>query len=184
MQMLIYIWKAKLFAVWLLFFFAATPSYTQTKFYRISIQLTVNSREFVRSSKPTATITVENRSGSTFFMRELAEFSLKLESSNIFNDNCGFNECFTALVGRTESIENGGSLSFSVKLSDLYWHNSISSSLNLRYPKNLFTDVPAGSYKLYARIGIRNGADPKTGFPINFQIVSDPITTIWISTRK
>jgi hypothetical protein len=149
--------KAKLIAVWLFVFSAAAvPVLSQESTEGLNVHLAVSNPRFNKSSKPAATITVENRTGSDIAMRDFQWVEIRLQSSSMApRDECRLDECYAAtLIPGKDRIENGGSLIYKVHLTSLHWKDAV-SSISSGYSKNLFTAIPIGEYSLHARLSVK-----------------------------
>ena len=176
--------EARLFAVWLFILGAATTTaLSQTAASGVSIQLSVSSININKSTKPTATITVRNESGSTISMGDFHWFRLELQLKDRPFKFCRIDECYTATLPLGEkTIEHGSSVSFVAKLNDFYWHNSISSITDTNRPKNLFTAVPAGEYDLGATLSMGR-KDLSSDGPTYFTARSNSVGVIHLTKQ-
>lgn len=174
---------AKLISVWL-FVILGTNAWAgaQSKADRISISLAVSSTDFTRTQKPRALVTILNRSGATISLESLGWLSLDLQLKGKPLASCRINECFSAGLspGRGQ-LANNDSITVTVKLYDLYWHNSISSIQLMNSPRNLFTHVPPGYYELYSVLSVKAWT---TGNPRSFEIKSNVVSPVAISRGK
>lgn len=177
--------KAKLIAVWLFVFsIGAVPVLSQPNTQGLKIYLTVNNATFHRSSKPVATITIENRTGSAIAMRDFEWFEVQLQSKSLRPaGGCGLDQCYAArLILRRDLIENGSSAAYNVNLSSLHWEDVV-SSIRSGYPRNLFAALPIGEYNLHARLSVK-AANWRSEDPRYRQIKSDFVAVAHIAKRK
>jgi hypothetical protein len=148
--------KARLLAVWLFIFGVnVIPSLSQVDQAGVIVRLSISDLRVSKSRPPTATITIQNRSGAPLAMSDLSFFSLEMQLKSR-PDDCRVDECYSAaLFPRTKKIEPGGEIIFVTKLSDLHWQNSISAITDGSRSKNFFTGVPRGEYELYAQLSVK-----------------------------
>jgi hypothetical protein len=173
--------EARLFVVWLFILCAATTCLSQTPTRGVSMQLSVSSTNISESSRPVATITIRNQSGSTISMGDFHWFRLELQLKNRPYQFCRIDECYTATLPLGErEIDHGRSHSFVAKLSDFYWHNSISSITDSRRPKNLFWAVSTGEYDLIASLSMGR-QDVSSEVPTYFTARSNSVSMIHLA---
>jgi len=178
---------AKLVLVWLFVILmtnSPTVAQSKAKAKGISLELSVSFTEFTPGTKPRATVTVRNQSGSPISLESFAQLSLKLELKDRPYEFCRLDECYNAsFFPHGKVLPNNAEISLVAKLYDVYWHNSISSIEAANYPKNLFTGVEPGEYNLFAALSVK--ADSWTARdPRFFQIKSNVVSTVIISRRK
>jgi hypothetical protein len=176
---------AKLISVWLFVILVLTSAtVAQSNAKGISISLSVTSTELTSGTKPQATITIHNRSGSPISLKSFGQFTLTLELKDRPYAFCRISECYNAaFFPRVKVLPNNAAISFVAKLYDAYWHNSISSIQPANYPRNLFTGVEPGTYDLFAELSVKadnwTAADPRY-----FHIKSNEVSPVIISRRK
>ena len=119
----------------------------------VSVSLSANGNTFSRKADTRIKVKVVNDSRQTLSLDSRKAVTISLSTPRKYSD-CHRLDCFSAsfFLGHSREIKPGASLEIEVDLADLYWNDMISAVYDTRQPKNMFVEVPSGSYYLFITI--------------------------------
>ncbi|HQU82146.1 MAG TPA: hypothetical protein PKY59_03425 [Pyrinomonadaceae bacterium] len=139
----------------LVVFVFSFQTFAQGKTDGFNLSISIENTDFRLSRQPKIKVTLENKTGSTIYLRDSEPIWLNFESFDTPDFGCRRSDCFVAFaVFKDKHIENNKSIEAEFDLRDFYWKDSISSSINFKKPKNFFETVNFGKYRFYAFVRV------------------------------
>ena len=124
-----------------------TETSSQNRLAGVDVSITTEKTQF-NSPEPAAVhIVVANNSSQPLNGDDLS-VSLHLSQHGNHLERCRRPDCYVAYTPWAETLSPGAKRELDVDLTDLYWNELISSQIDSRKPKNLYSKVPRGSFSL------------------------------------